>query len=183
MLCGVSQGNTYPFTDQSGMSIEITSLGSDLACLYVDEMEINHPNATAGIQSGRYWLIRGLQSDKQSNATGFSLNLTLPTSFTLDGNDKVCRYPGGLGGAGWDCAMDSFTSNSITRLGVTALSDWAVGDNVGPSAVQLSRFHGETSSAEYPLAGLILSGGVGLFWLLFYRLRKPSLPTRLSHKS
>ncbi len=138
MICGIAQGNTYAFPHQSGVSIEVTTSGN-LGCLYVDEMELNHPNATTGIQSGRYWLIRGLQSDKSTPATGFTVNLTLPTTFTPDGNDKVCRYSGS--GTLWDCASSSFTTDSITRQGVTALSDWAVGNNVGPTAVKLKEIH------------------------------------------
>jgi hypothetical protein len=131
MICSAP----YDFGAQSGVSIAITTAGN-LACLYVDEIGINHPNATAGIQTGRYWLIRALQSDKQNDASGFTVNLTLPTNFTADENDKVCRYTG----SGWDCAADSHTGNSVTRNNVTQLSEWAVGNNVGPTAVQLDSF-------------------------------------------
>ncbi|PWH13133.1 MAG: hypothetical protein DDG59_14690 [Anaerolineae bacterium] len=135
MVCGVAQGNTYSFPHQSGVSIQITTLGSELVCLYVDEMEINHPNATPGIQTGRYWLMRGLQSDRKTDATGFSVNLTLPHNNLS--NPKACKYPGSLGGAGWDCAVNSSNASSVTRSGVTAFSDWAVGNNVGPTVVRL----------------------------------------------
>jgi hypothetical protein len=128
MLCS----SPYTFAGQSGVSLEITTQGN-LACLYVDEMGINHPNATTGLQTGRYWLMRGLQSDKQTDATGFTVNLTLPTTFTPDDKDKVCRYTG----SGWDCAASGFGANSVTRSGITAFSDWAVGNNVGPTAVEL----------------------------------------------
>jgi|GEM_PF-6511156 len=107
MTCGVMPGNTYTFGDQSGVSVQVVT-AANLACLYVDEMALNHPNATPGIQSGQYWLIRSLQSDKQTNATGFSVNLTLPTTFTPDDNDKLCRYPGNLSSSGWDCAANSY---------------------------------------------------------------------------
>ncbi|MFZ5809759.1 MAG: choice-of-anchor Q domain-containing protein [Chloroflexota bacterium] len=171
MICGVSEGNTYTFNDQSSVSIEITTLDSELNCLYVDEMELNHPNATAGIQRGRYWLIRGLQSDKQTNATGFSVTLTLPTSFTPDDSDKLCRYPGNLGGAGWDCAADSHTTDSITRNDVSAFSDWAVGNNVGPTAVKLQGF--QVSSAPSPIVWLFSAALAIAVFFAKKRLAKP----------
>lgn len=136
MICGVSAGNNYTFGDQSGVNIFVGIQGG-LDCLYVDEMGLNHPHATTGIQTGRYWLIRGLQADKQTDAADYGVNLTLPTTFTPDANDKVCRYTGS--GQVWDCGASSYTSNTITRNGVIAFSDWAAGDNVGPTAITLLR--------------------------------------------
>jgi len=150
MICNVAANTAYTFDKNSNVVITTTTTLGDLSCLYVDEMELNHPNATAGIQSGRYWLIRGLQSDKVTDATGFSVNLTLPTTFTPDTNDKVCRYTGS--GHVWDCAMNSFTTNSITRNSVSAFSDWAVGNNVGPTAIKLQDF--QAGSAPSPLVWL-----------------------------
>jgi hypothetical protein len=144
MLCSAP----YTFNDQSGVNVTVVTPGN-LTCIYVDEMELNHPNATTGIQTGRYWLIRGLQSDK-TDATDFSVTLTLPTTFTPDTNDKVCRYTGS--GQVWDCAMSGYTANSITRNGVSAFSDWAVGNNVGPTAIKLQDF--QSSSAPYHLVWL-----------------------------
>ncbi|HOS78977.1 MAG TPA: choice-of-anchor Q domain-containing protein, partial [Anaerolineae bacterium] len=152
MLCGAP----YTFADQSGVAVEIVTAGT-LACVYVDEMETNHANATTGIQTGRYWLIRGLKSDKQTDATDFTVNLTLPTTFTPDDKDKVCRYTG----SGWDCAASSFGANSVTRSGITAFSDWAVGNNVGPTAVVLHRL----TAASAP-TGELLWAGLGLVGVL-----------------
>jgi hypothetical protein len=140
----VETNTAYTFDKNSNVVITTTATLGDLSCLYVDEMELNHPNATDGIQTGRYWLIRGLKSDK-TDATGFSVNLTLPTTFTSGGNDKICRYTGS--GQVWDCAMSSFTTTSITRNGVTAFSDWAVGNNVGPTAIKLQDFHASSPSS------------------------------------
>ncbi|BAL99988.1 MULTISPECIES: beta strand repeat-containing protein [Caldilinea] len=125
MICSVGFG-FYQFPHQSNVIIEVSFEGN-LACLYVDEMGLDHPNATAGIKTGRYWLIRALQSDKTTPATFYIVHLTLPTTFTPDDSDKVCRYTGS--GTVWDCAMSSYTSNAITRYGITELSDWAVEDN------------------------------------------------------
>jgi hypothetical protein len=161
MICSVAQGNTYTFGDQSNVSIYITTIGN-LACLYVDELRVHHANATAGLKTGRYWIIRGLQSDKQTDATNFTVNVTLPTFFVPDNNDKVCRYTGT--GQVWNCAMSAYTSNSITRNGVTVLaSDWAAGNQVGPTAVSLRSLtarptHGVPPGLPGALALLVLAG-------------------------
>jgi hypothetical protein len=151
MICNVAANTAYTFDKNSNVVIATTATLGNLSCLYVDEMELNHPNATASLQTGRYWLIRGLQSDKVTDATGFSVNLTLPTPFTADANDKVCRYTGN--GQVWDCAMSSFTANSITRNGVSAFSDWTVGNNAGPTAVTLTS--SQASSSPSPLVWLL----------------------------
>jgi hypothetical protein len=168
MICGVAANTAYTFDKNSNVVITTTTTMNNLSCLYVDEMELNHSNATAGIQSGRYWLIRGLQSD-MTDATGFSVNLTLPTTFTPDANDKVCRYTGS--GQVWDCAYYSHTTDSITRNEVTAFSDWAVGNNVGPTAVRHTSF--QASSA---LSSLLWLFPAALALAVFFtkkRLAKP----------
>jgi len=162
MFCSVAVNTAYTFDKNSSVVITTTATLGNLSCLYVDEMELNHPNATAGLQTGRYWLIRGLQSDKVTDATGFSsVNLTLPTTFTPDDKDKLCRYNGAV----WDCAMSSFTTNTITRNGVTAFSDWTVGNNVGPTAVMLASLSAHAAlPAVLPLLGaaaLLLLAGWG----------------------
>jgi hypothetical protein len=133
MLCAAP----YNFTKQSGVSIQVDTPGN-LACLYVDEMGSDHAHATSGIQTGRYWLIRGLQNDKISPASGFSLTLTLPVSMTPDSKDKVCRYTGSA--QTWDCGLTDFDAGAktITRSGITALSDWAVGNDVATAVLLVS---------------------------------------------
>ena len=139
MVCGVGVG-TYTFANHSGVSIEVTTPGTELACLYVDEMGANHANATGapgyGMMTGRYWLIGGLQSGGTSDATGFEANLTLPHAGLTA--PTVCRYTGGAG-TGWDCAADGFNATTVWRNGVTAFSDWTVGQSM-PTAVTLRRF-------------------------------------------
>jgi predicted outer membrane repeat protein len=157
MICAAP----FTFANQSSVSIQTTTPGN-LACLYIDEMEVNHPNATTGLQIGRYWLIRGLQSDKITPATGFSVTLTLPSGGIPDSNDKVCRYTGS--GKVWDCALTSFDADTqmLTRAGVTAFSDWTVG-NANPTSVTLHTFSVYNSSSGPTLvifgllAGLVLS--------------------------
>gem|GEM_PF-1616676 len=136
--CEVQCGGVgrYTFSSQSGVVIDVTSTGTNLACLSVEEVSGNHPHATTGIQTGKYWTIHGLQGDATTPATqDYLLNLTLPTSFTPDAGDKLCHYTG----SGWDCAASSFDGpgQTVTRNSLSALSDWAVGDNVTATAVTL----------------------------------------------
>lgn len=151
MICGVSQGGNYTFNDQSNVTIDV-STKNNLDCLYVDEMNMNHPHATSGLRSGRYWLIHGFQSNR-TGADGFSVNLTLPTDFEPDDKDKLCRYTGI--GQQWDCAADSHTDHSITRNKVGEFSEWAVGNNVGPTKVHVRMLQAR-SAAPWGALGLLL---------------------------
>ena len=85
-LCGGL--GTYTFTSQSNVVIEVTDLGtSNLACLRVEEVAGDHPNATgtsggSGTSTGRYWVIEALQSDGATAAsTGYTLNPKVKTHF------------------------------------------------------------------------------------------------------
>jgi hypothetical protein len=132
----VVSGNTYTF-GPTFARVEVVNANC-LTALSIQRVDANHPNATAGIETGRYWAITPTGCD-----SGFDLTLTLPTSFASDGSDKLCRYTG----AGWDCGAAGEHSaitdgptgmpNGVVRQGVTELSDWAVGDDVGPTAVTL----------------------------------------------
>ncbi len=150
MVCGVTQNSGYTFANNSSVVITTTATLGNLACLYVDEMGLDHPNATTGLQTGRYWLIRGLQSDQQTEATGFTVTLTLPTDFAPDADDQVCRHTGS--GQIWDCARSSATTNSITRAGVTTFSDWTVGKYAPPTAVVVTSFTAAATGADVTLA-------------------------------
>lgn len=176
MVCGVTTGNAYTFNYQSSVAIIVDSLGSDLACLYVDEMEINHPNATGmpgnnGLATGRYWRMRGLQSDTVTNATNdFAVTLTLPHDNLP--NPQVCKYPGGLGGAGWDCAVTTSTVADVTRSGISSFSDWAAGSGVGPTSIQLISFTKASPSLSHlSLFGILFITGLFVWGLLFVRRR------------
>jgi len=181
MICGVALGGSYTFYGQFGVEINIDSLGSfpNLACLYVDEMGISHSNATgtpgsSGIATGKYWLIRGLQSDKLTDASGFVVTLTLPHDNLA--NPKVCKYPGGMGGAGWDCDAAGSDPSSVTRSGITAFSDWAVGSNVKPTAVTLLHTAVKANNpATLPIGMLVLllAGISGT--AVFYQRRRRTL--------
>ncbi len=138
MVCSVGLG-VHTFTNHPGVTIEVATLGDELGCLYVDEMGANHAHATGapgnGTMTGRYWLIRGLQSDKITDATGFEVNLTLPHNLADHTKASVCRYTGST----WDCAQTGSTTTTVWRNGISAFSDWTVGNDV-PTAVTLASF-------------------------------------------
>ena len=71
---------------------------------------------------GIYWTITPVGSG--------TANLTLPHN--LAGTPQACRF---VSGTTWDCDRTISTANTITRNGVSAFSDWAVGNNVAPTAV------------------------------------------------
>ena len=128
---GLVQGETYSFA-ATGIIITVDTLGS-LTGLCVNLDQTSHPNATAGIQTDRHWVVTAM-----AGASNWSLTMSAPATITLNSDDKLCRYPGGLGGAGWDCAMSNLNTPQagwISRSGITQLSDWAVGNDVGPTAV------------------------------------------------
>jgi CSLREA domain-containing protein len=154
LQCGIL-GNSEPatYTFLGNVELEVDDDGSDLDCIRVTDIPISHPNATPGIQTGIYWQIDGLQSDRTSPATpDYVVNLTLPYA-AADAGDKVCRYTG----SGWNCAADSFVPNvSVTREGISQLSDWAVGDDVGPTAVTLQTFSATNTSVPWLIIGIIL---------------------------
>ena len=134
--CGLSESSTYHYNQTYPVTITIDTLG-DIDCIRVLRKDGNHPQATANLQTGRSWTITATDNDG-SPATGFELTLTLLAPFTPDGTgDKLCRYTGD--GIIWDCAATGYnaTNNTITRSGITELSDWAVGDQVGPTAIRL----------------------------------------------
>jgi len=131
-ICEVTAGSSYTFGDVE-ITIEPGGAGN-VDCLTVYPYARSHSQATPGIQTDIYWHIEALASNG-SPASGYATTLTIKTSFIPDSSDKLCRYADG----GWDCAADSFDAGqqTITRNGVTAFSDWAVGNDVGPTAVSL----------------------------------------------
>jgi predicted outer membrane repeat protein len=174
LQCGVTAGNSYPFPNQSGVSIFVNS-ESDLECLYVDELPFNHPHATgltdgANLRTGKYWLIGGFQANGTTPAATFNVDLTLPYA-TASASTRACKWLDGVGpGAGWNCEDGVMGTTfldgvSVTREDVTAFSQWAVGDSVGPTAVTLSSFSTTpTASSASLLLLLVLLAGLGAVW-------------------
>lgn len=146
---GLVQGETYTF-GATGILITVDTLGS-LTQLCVNLDQTSHPNATTGIQTGRHWVVTGT-----STSNDWSLTMSAPATITLDGDDKLCRYTGS--GTIWDCAMTGIdnTNNRITRSGVTELSDWALGNNVGPTAVNELQSSTTASSLNWLIVGVSL---------------------------
>lgn len=155
---GLVQGGTYSF-GATGILITIDTLGS-LTQLCARLTQSNHPNATSGIQTNRYWTVT-----PTAGANNWSLTMSAPVDFTLDGNDKLCRYTGST----WDCAVTNTdnTTNRIIRSGITQLSAWAVGDDVGPTAVTLSH---TSTTKPFTMPLLILT--TFIFTLIFFTRKR-----------
>jgi hypothetical protein len=139
--------------------IDVVDTGGCLTGLTVAQRDFNHLFATSGIQTQRYWSIT-----PTGCVNGFNVTLTLPVNFTPDSDDKLCRYTGS--GQVWSCVSSGYSENSIIRTDVTAFSDWAVGNNVGPTSVTLTAFqaHSANPSAIIQLGVfiLLLASGIGL---------------------
>jgi len=160
-LCDITT-DQYTFGLAETVQIDVVTPGT-LDCLTVQRFDVSHPDAPAGIQTGRYWTITGINS-VGNPAEGFSLTLVLPHDGLAD--PRACRYPGGLGGAGWDCDDGTHTITStthVTRTQITALSDWAIGNNVGPTSVR-ARGLGAGAQGLAPLLALFLALGVLYVW-------------------
>lgn len=136
----IGEPGVYTF-GPTKVKVEVVTQGG-LTSLTVTKVVGDHPGRTGGggggggVGWGEYFV---LTPNDGANGT-FDAALTLPALFTPDPNDKVCRY---LGGTAWDCAAHSFGQDPfayITRQGVTAFSDWAAGNEVGPNAVTVREF-------------------------------------------
>lgn len=108
------------YVDNLPVTIRVVTRGW-LYRLTVQRFNRNHQQASSDLLTGFYWEIVG--TDVYGNpATGYTVDLTLPTTFTPDDADQLCRFTGST----WDCAGTTHTANSITRTGITQLSDWTV---------------------------------------------------------
>ena len=97
-----------------------------LDCIAVQRFDRSHPRATPSLATSAYWSISGTDSNGDP-ATGYLLDLTLPSTFVPDSSDRICRYTGNE----WVCGYSSHTATSITESGISALSEWAVERNSG----------------------------------------------------
>lgn len=150
-------GPPYEFEGQPGVSIEIHDLGGRangaLAWLYVDGMGVDHPHATDEMTSGQYWLIRGLQADGVTDASGFLATLTLPHDLPDHTAAHACRFDGV---SSWDCARSDSSAGSVVRTDVTQFSDWTVSNGM-PLAVTLSSFTAQVQGDHVLVAWETLS--------------------------
>ncbi|MDW8319206.1 MAG: choice-of-anchor Q domain-containing protein, partial [Anaerolineae bacterium] len=137
------------------VKVQVVTQGG-LTGLTIRKVVGNHAGRTGSGGSGGgvgwgEWFV--LTPNSGANGT-FQAALTLPALFTPNANDKVCRY---LGGALWDCAGHGFglaPFPHITRQGVSAFSDWAAGDEVGPNAVTVREFRAAPWTCVQQLRGL-----------------------------
>jgi predicted outer membrane repeat protein len=150
----------------TGVAVNVTAQAS-LTNLSVDRIDSDPLNGTGtsagGTNTGRYWLLT-------PTGAGFSLNLTLPHSYPLnDAQTQVCEWVAGPG-FGWDCARTSSTVTTVTRNGITSLSEWAVGYQVSPTSITLRDFEAGTSGTVVGVG--ILATLVALFLLALLRRKK-----------
>lgn len=140
---GLTGTQTFDFVASGNtVTIDINS-GNGLTCITAQEMGAAHLLAPGPAFESNWWHITGDVS------SGFNVDLTMPDSSTTP---KVCKWPGGQGGYGWDCQGTHVDNGgSVTRQGVTSFSDWAVGDNVGPTSVTLHSVMAH-KSAKAPVA-------------------------------
>jgi hypothetical protein len=147
-----------------------------LKALAVLRYDQNHPQATSGMTTGRYWHIDAITT----TAAAFNLGLALPHANLADPN--VCKWPGELGGMGWDCARSGFNSTIVWRNNLSALSDWAVGNDVGPTAVEVKTFRaaaGDSSGRWLLVLLAALIGAALLRMISFQRIKEAD--NRIAH--
>jgi len=152
--CGLATGS-YDLGPEPEVNVTVQTLGT-LACLRVERVDADHPNRTgsaggSGMGWGGYWVITATNSTG-APAAGYVLTLTLPHSGLSD--PQVCKWKG----TGWDCARDGFNTDAVWRGNIISLSDWAVGEHVGPTAVKVKTF--EVKSGPTSLWQLVLLVGL-----------------------
>ena len=154
-VCEFAAGE--PITLGAGQPITLTfgtaaDLGT-LSCITVTYFPTSHPTATVPLQTAAFWTLGAAPA----TAT-FTVTLTLPYAGAHAGS-RACRYPGGMGGAGWDCGDGTYTSYSagaaVTRAQVTAFSDWTIGNDVTPTRVSLTGVAARRTGAWLPALGLV----------------------------
>jgi CSLREA domain-containing protein len=123
LKCGIqaaSEPADYLFL--GSVNVRVTDDSPDLDCLRVTHVSSSHPKATEELSTGRYWQIEALSDHSTAASAGYMVDLTLFWG-AADANDTVCRYAV----PDWNCAAMSYLANtSVTRTGITQLSDWAV---------------------------------------------------------
>ena len=175
--CGIQAAGPATYTFLGDIFLEVTNTGSNLDCFRVTDIPWNHPNAASdgsgqGTETGKYWVINGLLSDKSTQAaTDYTLKLTLPHTLGASHDSaKVCKYPGSQGGSGWDCFRTGSDASTVWLEGITSLSDWTVGDDVGPTAITLQGFTARTG----PSSAIALLFGLGVLGVVFVWTKRRS---------
>lgn len=145
----------------NGAMVSLNITTDDFTSITLDRHDTQHPhftggNEASGIGYARYWTITPV-------GTGM-VDITLPANFPTGANSKACRYTGGAG-FGWECAVDSYTANTVTRNGVTSFSDWAAG-NAGPTAVTVKDLLASSHSIETTPLAMLFAALLGLGGLI-----------------
>ena len=157
------------------VKVEVLNPGS-LEGLVVTRTTGDHPGRTGsdagnGVGWGEYFT---LVPNEGANDT-FIATLTLPAQFSPDASTRMCRY---IGEHTWDCKASSFSAlpiNTITREDVSAFSDWAVGDNLSPTAVRFITLQAasRTRVRLLPVLGAAL---LGIFAAAIWLQHRRKLP-------
>ena len=166
-VSSLSTGTDINFgTGTEAVALNFNNLGSPpVSAVTVTCYPENHPNATTPLETGYWWDITYLPNNA-GTVSPFSVNLSLPgVNITPDAGDKVCRYTG----SGWDCAYSSHTSSVITRNNVSQFSNWTVGDDSGPTSVQLQSF---SSAANNGRVNIAIIGGLLAVCLLLVSINR-----------
>lgn len=149
----VSGAGTYTF-GPTLVQIDVTAPGS-LSQIEVQHHSGDHPNATR--MDGQWWGIT-------PTGAGFTANLNLPHTVSPDTDANVCKH---VAGSTWDCARTDSSATRVWRDGLTAFSDWAVGDNVSANAITLRDFAAQAGGGlarTAALAALLAAGLLAAFW-------------------
>lgn len=162
----LSGPQSFDFASTNSVAVTVNT-ANGLNCITVEEMgpNANHLAAGTGIQTGNWWHISG------NISSGFETEITLPFS-TAGDNSRACRWPGNMGGDGWDCDDGTYTTNvantSVTRTNVDAFSDWSAADGVTPTAITLQSFSALGAAATplfaVALGSVLLAIGGLLIW-------------------
>jgi hypothetical protein len=132
IACGLltGQSNVFHQTRRVTAAVEAAGPGT-LHCLRVIRTDAQHAQWQPGIDATAYWTLTSFDTGGLP-AAGYSLALTFPQPGYV--NPFACRWSG----VQWECGQTTFGMTSVTRAGVTTLSDWVVASQVVP--VELFRF-------------------------------------------
>ena len=164
--------HTLLFTN--GYSVTITvDISDGINCIAVEEMGTNHLMATGpgssdnALLTGNWWHITANKN------YGFNIDITLPFN-SADENSRVCKWVNHYSGYGWDCGNDvdnvtGPTPGNVTRTNITSFSDWAVGDNVGPTVVTFSKIEAKTKQPFLFITAVIITA-LSLIFAIYRKL-------------
>ncbi len=178
---GIYRRSWTPITGQSNsfglakLTIAIDSVSGSSPSIQVDRIDQDSSHKTGswptwGVGNGIYWEVT------PTNITAVQADLSAPTTagdgtglltgtasaiggptFTENANSKLCKYTGG-GGGGWDCRNNDTTLNdTVSFYDATSFSQWALGKDAGPTAVELLNLSAQ-SGLERPWALPALAG-------------------------